>query len=546
VDFSQHLDVKQRHLPLVRHDVLSLDISKDLIGREFSSILELDVDGSKLSISRNYEGDNRTFDPASSSDPEEWLSKKMGDGANIGMVQQFMVEYSEDEGRVRGLISSILNTNKKDLVQQSTPEAVREKLKATGEEDILKYVDILGEIETIGGQINAQKNADTAQLKIKELEGKVETIEDKLTSVTGLLQQQQRIQNTLQRYGGLLSKNLEQDAQQFATEMQQIRERRLLRMLKNVGVASVRQAGKLVRIIRAPKFVLVLAAIVFILGLIGFLFTSKLDLLIVGMVSAGATVLLWFKAEISTRSIQIIGDSKGESVKLDEGDVVVQQEHQRASFLERFFVDKAWINALRGEQHRVDDQITQSLDGQDYTVYQGQKNELVQELAKLRKQVGEQQQVELSPEEYLKRRRELDMRKVDKARIESRLKKREDYSELEKDILALTAAEPQTVEDGGLEISVLPTYSHIRVGTGDVIEMKSLATGQWQQPELGFNELYGILFYFRLKQWERNPVVPFVIINALHHLQNGILDYVNARINQLGDLGQVIVVNLAL
>lgn len=549
VDFSQALDVKERHLDLVVKDLSDFKIDRDMIGAAFTSVLELAVDEGILKIAKNYETDSLTLDPPSETDPYVWLNNKLSSEQSLSAesFSKFVIHYSDDIQRLKDRVADIY----KQMQQQPEDTSdYRKQIVELGGEDAQKYLETLDKIDEAETTLNSQSKTEELKAELDSKRKQIEEIDQKLESVNGIIEQQRKISESLQRFAPMLSRDINQEAQQFKQEIELYRQNQLQRLSeeqKSDSDAKRKVISRGVKSSSVSNFTSVLGVLVIAFGIGAALFTSQWNLALAGITFGTISLIIWFRARILPRDITV------NSVGAQQIELASSSEQNQSKDLgtpgrirsvEKFFVDKAWLMSLRQEMHRLQEKVREDLGGKDVSVFVQQKQDVVAEGDKIQKQLTQLEGQELSPEDYLKKRRELDMLKVDKARSESKLRKSENF----KQILELTGKMKgdgdAKADNSGVAIDIIDGYDRVKLEGNQV--MLHTSEGGWVNQELTLSQMYGLLLYSRFKQWEASPLVPFVLVNVLHHLDEDMKDFVNARINELGDSGQVILVNLAL
>ncbi len=547
VDFSQSLDVKERHINLVVNDLSSFSVKKDMIGSPLNSVLELDIDGSKLSIGRNYETDSITFDPAGSDSVSEWIREKRGEEIPEEMFAKFLIKYREDKQEMLDRLISLLKSSKGVKRIDHSPTKLKEELAQLAPDKGEKMIRIISDIAKVEEELESQNQADTVSGQLEEKKEEMQQIVEKLDSVNGILSQQQQISSSLQQYGELLNQNLEAEAQKFERELESIRDEQLRKLAESAADSEKGESMHSDSVVRAPTIPPIgpfLAAAVLIFGLVTTLITAELQFLVAGVLFGLSSFLVWFNARLTPSEVRVIGGVKVSGPVDSEITPVNETKLKRVSVLERFFVDKAWIQALKREFVSLQQAVKEKLGGQEYKDFQQKKNTLEKEILELKKQLEGLNTVELTPEEFLSKRRNKDMLKVDKARLDADLKKSDSYQRIKELIDLLSNPEKDDVKEG-IPIDLLDGFDMVRID-GTSLLFRSIDLQQWQTKDLTISEIYGLILFVKFNEWEMNPMVPLVLVNVLHHLEDGIKDFANARINQLTDVGQVILVNLAL
>jgi hypothetical protein len=545
VDFSQALDVKERHLHLVVGDLREFTISRDSIGKPFSSILEVAIEESTLKISKNFETDSLTLDPPSETDPYTWLNNKLvSKSVDSEIFNKYLVHYSED---VQSLTEKVKKIYAAGVVAKPAKTGIKDEIIELAGEDGQKYLETIEKISSSQLELNSQSAADDLKAKLEQKQTEISEVDERLKSVNGVIESQKKIDTSLQKFGQLQGKDINKDSVQFKQEVMNYRQTELQKIseVKNSTIEEGRKViSRGVSGNKVPRYTPLVSLFVMMFGVGAALFTGIAELALAGAVFGMISAIIWFRAKTLPLEIKV----RGSKLSPQSG-VTPQVSRQpsandsRLKSLEKFFVDKAWMVSLRQEKRRLDDKVESDLGGQSLTEFTAKREKLLSEYAEMQKEIEELSAVSLSPEDYLKKRRELDMLKVDKARAESKLRKQENYSRVLELIEKLKDGGGDEIT-GGTTIDIIPEYDAIKI-EGESIQMHKADSG-WSSPQLTVSQLFSLLLYSRFNEWEADPIVPFVLVNVLHHLDEGAKDFVNARINELGDKGQVVLVNLAL
>jgi hypothetical protein len=344
-----------------------------------------------------------------------------------------------------------------------------------------------------------------------------------------------------------VQRDLEGDSVKLREQLQEIREQELEEMVKNskvvlpMGGSDITYSGK--QGVRTLPL-LGLAIIDVVVAIVGYLLSENVLLLLIGVLATFIELCLF--TIINLIPLQVSIPTK----EIHQTSEVAQPTPQKQSGwkgillqIEGFFVKKAWVNALQSESGRVEEMVQKRLSGQSIDELKSAQQFLQQNVANLRLEVDKLADAEIPPQEYLERRRELDMLKLDKTRLEMDLRSRDDYDSIVDDLQQLALAdEMEEPGQGKMELpaEMVPVLgiNSLRLDNGELVSEPTRYT------ELSVEVKYALVIYLRASDWQKRPEVPLVIVDGLTNQPENIKLLLQNKLTELHALGQILRINL--
>ena len=103
----------------------------------------------------------------------------------------------------------------------------------------------------------------------------------------------------------------------------------------------------------------------------------------------------------------------------NEGTKIIEVNNQNNFANEdNFFINAAWVNAIKTEMATVDDAISKNLNGKDYSQMEKELADIDIQEKQANDELQNLDKKSLTSEEYYKKRRELDILKIEKENLE--------------------------------------------------------------------------------------------------------------------------------
>lgn len=279
-----------------------------------------------------------------------------------------------------------------------------------------KVAEIQSRIDVMEGKISKQRDVDNASMEIGDLEIAVESIKAQLQIVQELVQKRNQLGLKLQQ---LQSVNPESNKEAQAEWLKQITDLRHEELLKLQTIKS--EVAQLEVDDHQPKYakLLIGLGVVLFLGglgasfLVSTIWPAILGLLGLSLEAAGFFVINKIPAKFDLNSHISIVQKQVESANSGNS-----ESETKINNLEKQFVHNAWVGVLQHEIEMIGENIKNQLDGEDYQTVQTEKEKLQDRIKHMKAEVDSYQGQDINPEDYLRLRRELDLLKIEKAKLE--------------------------------------------------------------------------------------------------------------------------------
>lgn len=361
------------------------DLTLANVASPWQSTLDFTIGDSAYSIVRDYATNTLTITPAVADIYAE-VSTRLGTNVTAAQHAQQLVT-SDAQINISAELVEKLNAN-----VNSNPE-----------------------IEEIEARLTAQRKADESQLKISDLENKLPELDAKLMDVDKLVKKQTQLQQLLAKYAHVLKPDVQTDEAKYKQEIETIRHESLQKMLHSESHTAQAEGeepvaffpkdglqGKVVLFYIAITALISLATLI-VTGQLGWAwlgaFLCVLQLLNLLAINKVPAAIAW------TMHRKMNADESAQPVSERAPEIKSQQ---RLSWLEKFFIDKAWVMALQAESQSLANTMQAKLGAADTTAISEEKQKLLQEISSHKSYVEAMQGKEIPPEEYLVLRRKLE------------------------------------------------------------------------------------------------------------------------------------------
>lgn len=382
-------------------DFLSLDLFlKDYSESEMHFSLGQDI----IQIKKNHT--NRTIEfylngVVQQKDFFSFLSEKFSQNIDSKFWKLRVLDLagvSEDESIKKIKALSLMGGSEGDLLN-GIPEEQKSQ--------ILKIVDTKKKIRNLQEKVEAFQNKksenEDLERQISSLETKLTALNEKKSSVTKLIQDKKEVEQKM-----LEVKNSSASVVSDIERQQTLRNR--VAEMKGNEKKSLTLASKNVRVERRTfrgAFLIPLLIMQVVLSFLIFLTSEDLVVLVAGLFS--------FLVIIITAVILNFSDREDLDFELSS-DFVASNQSPNINNPSEKFVNSAIINALNIELQSINSSISQNLAGMSYEELEKQTLQATTELNDLESKADSSEV--LSPEEYYKARRELDILKIDEENIQ--------------------------------------------------------------------------------------------------------------------------------
>jgi hypothetical protein len=527
-DFSAPLSVKPNIWDRVIADLTSFTPSNT--NTELTSQLNLVIDDTSLEIKRaDGQVSTTPTDVSVSSEQSQLLSEVIGN------------EATDKESLLKVLPNILAATPPQNTAPTENPETkqiVAQLVELAGERGA-ELINLKTQIRAIEAELNGQRRIDELQMTSSQMEKEISDIDEKLLSVNQLAERQKQIEVILARYGKLLQADLENEGNRLKSEISSIRQGEISQTEKQYSKINISDAETPKRVFLG-KPLIGLAAALGILGLIAFLLLRDSRILFIGITFAvlEAGILLLINLIPAAVATEVSGHNSNVRAITE----APTHDRNRISLMERFFVDKAWVNALRAEFQSLGSAMKSRLGAQDYTQLK-QLRELVQtEFLTIKSEIEVYKTKEIPPEDYLRKRREIDTLKIQRSRIDNELATHEDASEIRE--LVEDWEDAQSGSQSSFVAQLSDDYVDIVSEKGQLLAARSKGAKP-ESVDFSNGDLLAIYLWLRLDAWSRSPVKPLIFLtNLLSQLSTKAQAAINARIVELASRGQLITVTI--
>jgi hypothetical protein len=389
-------------------------------------------------------------------------------------------------------------------------------------------------------------------------------MEQRMKDVQGLMDQQAKVQTKLQQYNGLLGADLEQRSAQLKAELDQLRKQDLMhaaQLMKQHNV-QLRTDWEQKKVGWMAKELLGLPVLLASISAVGYLTTQNLVTLLLGVLGIVGLLAMYVVLNRIAPDVQVAGANETE-LQIDgvANEKAPAPDVGRMGILERFFIDKAWVRALQLELEGIQRRVIGVLGGQQFQKVAQARDITKAQLEELEIKVNAHKDKEISPEDYLRMRRELDMQKIERSRLETRIRNKGSYEQLSQlfeqaeaeaasnqDPQSVTAKPPPQVPKVPAQYAFVAAlsrgYSDIGLRQGEPV-WRSNSTQAWTTEGVSDADWMAAYTYVKLAKWQEQPGLPMVIVDVSRYLSEVARSGIDARIEQAKQAGQVIRISLA-
>jgi len=335
--------------------------------------------------------------------------------SNIEQIKSLITNISFDVSPTPETSSS--NTvNIEDIkskIEDSLPEDQKSKYK--------RLEELNSRVESIQSQIdfyqNEKKLKEELNSNIKKFSTEKETMSQMLQSVELLINNREELVSRLDLYGGLAH------SPESILELKSKKVSYLnTKLFSNKNTVNSRMSDETEEK-RESKFnfnVTVFFTILnLVITLIAFLYSYSINVLIFGLLFSFVLMVLYIISRFFKDSLEDIDPKDSKKIEIEEKAFAFDEPEDPNTQL---FINFAWANALKSELQIIDTNIQKNLNGKTYEALKDEqvKNE---EAAALEKQKLEDlNSKSLTSDEYYKKRRELDILKIERENLEFDLK----------------------------------------------------------------------------------------------------------------------------
>jgi hypothetical protein len=532
VDFNQPVLVKQEVLHQLLVDMHSFTLDRNL-NSNLRTQIGIQVNNNSLQIERNYATKQMHILPSADALPAEL----------VGWRNEFILSPIVDRKILFGQIQDAYSKLGALTPMQSNANSdLKQRIVERGGELAQKYIELNEKLVSLEAELDAQRLKDESTLAQGDVEVAIRQIDESVNAVAELTQKHSQIKTELSKFSNLLRPDLDQQAVSLKQEMKTIRDQDLaaeaVEARNSVQPLSTGDEEKLSRPFLA-KFMLLFPVILLVVGLLGYL--AKHNALIIAATVTGALLQFGFIALAAWVPPEIdISELSPRLRKIVEANVPkTRSGRERMLQLEKFFLDKAWAQALLQEEQNYQKMIQSQLGDVSMADLQNTRLILESQLQDLAEE-SSGESTNISPEEYLRKRRELDMMRIDRSRAEAELRNLPDFDQLRKLL--------DEFEEGGSSTSVevelggiLADYTKLKM-EGQALSLFSSSKNEWMRVDLEVADLLAVWIWLRLNYWQTNPEKPLILAGILTKVTDTAKLILEQKISALSGIGQIVLV----
>lgn len=530
-DFAFPLVVPKDAWKIVLTDLAS---PKAVIPSNYSSTLVITGDSGEISVSKDHEAKTIGVTPTGT-DISTWLSTEM-EGVSLD-PNTFVLSIPKDE-ELDSKVSALLGTMGGELEEAIT--AVSEFSTLGPEAVQLQKLD--REIKELEERLNAQKRQDELKISEQELEAKLEVLQEQLIGVDEMLVKLDKIKEQIQRYESMLGPSYMQKEETLRKEAVYKREQLLLELTKHTN-GEVKTAAIAAEEVKDEKprspwplligwslALLIPVLLYFVLG------DWKISLMLEILAIGGSAAYLYFTDKRRPYDLDAVVDKLKKKEEMEEKSEKTSKEVTGSILggVEKFFVDTAWLDALKAEAAGLEASIQKQTGEGEEDGTKKDRQEVEHQLNSVKSELGSLVVKEIDPKDYLGFRRELDTKKAQRMDLEMKFQQQgEKYTKY------LDVLEKQLKY--GLPES-LAKYKGLQYAAGKYAYMGESGL---VNVELTKEEKLSLFVWLFIRSWQANPIWPLISAGLSSSLPAKLYVSVEDQLQAASEAGQVIVINVA-
>ncbi len=301
--------------------------------------------------------------------------------------------------------------------------SVTSSAQATSSEDKSK-LDRLQEIQAriktfemeIEGYQNSKKNKEDLEKRLKKAEQEKQILEENLSSVNSLIQKRNGIIAELSKYGDLGKDPALQE------KVEQLKSKTINKNIDNVRKATNKRshsAGINSKTDYEMKFeglpILGLIALQVVVTIVYYLISLQTKAIMMGLFTliVLSIVLALINIIKDKASLHIYDEGAENNLRITYNEIDTTSQNEQ-----NFFVNAAMVNAIKQELLALDSLIKHHLGGKSVEDVNSERTKIEAEYVQLNNESNKMQNSILSSEEYYKKRREVDILKIEQENLE--------------------------------------------------------------------------------------------------------------------------------
>jgi len=432
-DLTQEVSANQSGASIILQNVLNLNPISSNATSSLETNIEFEVENDNLKIQKSYSTGVTKYlinNQEQQINPYDWISEKIGIKLDPPTWESRLIDFrniniqnKDDLLNLFKAQDSKLQINTKLQEDQKALAAEFEQLKNSSIQGLtqeqIQKIDRLRDIKFRIAKI--QKEVDSYQSQkegkedlnkqVKDKENEVNSLREKLESVSALMQSRGQISLELQKFGVQNNQNLEALRQEKFAQTNNFLQTAYTKpknSLANQKDDSERgfelTPRKILLIIQIP-------ATVALMIIAYFLIRQSLILLLGVIVILLEFVMIIFEFQKKPKN-------EDSYVLMPETPQVTAQQLPVDNTHNQIFISNAYRSAYEQELNRIDQLISTNLNNRTYQEVELEKNQKENDLSNLKRQQDNINQNSMDSEAYYKKRRELDILKIEKENLE--------------------------------------------------------------------------------------------------------------------------------
>ncbi|MEP7103841.1 MAG: hypothetical protein ABI721_03990 [Candidatus Dojkabacteria bacterium] len=283
---------------------------------------------------------------------------------------------------------------------------------------LVRYREVSVKIKNMEVEVSSYQNEKKNKEEIKKdkerIDREVKAIDDKLSSVNMLIESQNRIKQELTKFNNITTDST------ISQKVEKIKESRSqmlasnLRTVKKTPGRNIEEEGPEMPLFIA-KWMVALVVLQCIFSLLFFIITLQLVQLFIGLFSAVTLLVLMLLVNINRYANRYEGRFTNDDVDVDSNNQLSPKMDLDEN---RLILNTAWVNALQGELSLIETTMNTRLGDKNLTQLSEGKTKLLKEQIDTDSKLKEIESKSINTEEYYKKRREVDILKIEKENIE--------------------------------------------------------------------------------------------------------------------------------
>lgn len=539
--FEYDLFVKHEWANLIISDLSSFTLYQGG-SFDFCTELKISVGEDFLTIIRDYTNKLIRFDPYGVTSVDEWL-KSHGIASNtIFNSDNFLDTHKLTENEAASNIIKLLSSESGE--NSYTKEELWSKIFEINSEMAGELMELEDKLNILEKELSRQETVDEYNLAQAEIRSQVDEINTQFKNVDGLIQKQMKIHKYLEPYGQLAKSDLELQALQYQQEIIKKRGEYLASIQntnRHVITDDVEHSSSKPIV---GKWAILFAILISVFGGVTFFISNDWKLLVIIVISVALQI------GISIAINKLPQTVEPEAIRLNdyiEKTLVTENVTHKPTFIERFFIDKAWIKALHHELKSLRESINHGLGNSDYESLLLLKNNLGEQVNAINYVIDNGVSNHIEPSIYLDKKREVESIYARQKKLLSDLKSIAPDANLDKIYLELNSLEPDAhglamnLYTGIAEYSSM--FAALRVNNGKLESLRKEDNSKWSNNLPPFNELKIVLVLITINNWIESKSSPVFVVTGPVSSNPLITLLVRDRIFELRQQAQLIVLN---